>query len=763
MKTRLITLTMAAMVAVLLPLCMGSCNNDTPTPYVPGEYHYSKHFMNDDYTERMVLDCVTSSVTDIQKCPDWLEVKADGKDDSDHPVLSITVSQSEDGREQSGEFIVKTDAGDKIFVAVSQSAYLDRLDNENAESVFNQKTWRTRTTIPILFENGKKDINLPWSELSNTNLPARYCYPNKDTVDWKLAFNTCEVQGVQNTHMFGLWDANSQLLRIYVYLTDIPDASATSYYVVVKVQNASGQPVVDPSTTGWMPTDPQMNESWSTTINANVPTPKQNQLYIPPISGNTTGTLNPGWICYELNYKGLSKVSGNEKIDFTMEALSISNIKGTATTTGVMRSMADSCFITAPGNHLKAVSIGLNAGGQFCSSIASTIANVATASQGGKYAAIATGVFGGIGALFSLAGGITDAAAAEENTTSSMVMNFNINETTSITMSSSAVHGTNLPAIGMTYSYMFGGVVNDIKKTPANHKVRADAMLPIKQLGVWNLKSSPVIYVAEDALFFNNKNASYYAYADDDYIANESNSDENLRYATFLDPSSLQLVLNDDKNIFPLDDVTDIKLVAYDFVYAEDSYTMSAEPYFNFYHMTTPKFNLTTETSMLNEVLDGDDKSVRLVECSDSELMLDPTVTPTYRQRKSICTNNNRNYIYKFGGATSEMTDELKPFNLVYSPILYVPRNNSNEYSNTTDFTNLGVVVVLQMKIGKITYAYAERFLPEIKTFKRSDIPALKTKIQNAQGQKTLDGKTVEYPLLKMQKDKAVRILDKLQ
>ena len=622
----------------------------------------------------------------------------------------------------------------------------------SSSSAFTPGNWYNCKAIAIYNKNTRSldSIALPWADVTQTSMPDEYKRPDKEVINcwgkqhrWQLAFNTCDDSKVPGTDMFGLWDKGLQIMRIYVYLSEIPNQNASTCYMQVTTVGK----LCDDCTVGWMPSDSLQKVNWEKTMNDDkIPTPAKGTLLIPPVSGELTGALSPGWICFELKFTGLSNCNTGDVISISMQSVSRSDTRGTAVINGTVAA-TDSSYITVPGSKLKEGACIVNAFGDLFSSISSTIAGTINSESA------LVGVFGGIGAAVSLAGGIMNGVAAGKDSKYKLHVSFNVNEKADINMTTISEQGTTLPSCSMYYRYMFGHLLN----------TKADDTDVDINLGVWNMKNNPVVYVCEDALFYNDKNGSYYADYDGLSVTNEMDADENLRYITFLDPTSLQVMLNQDVQTFPYDSVESVRLLAYDFVFCDDSYTLPAKPFFDFYNMTRKDIKLTTQTSTFIPVLDGDDKSMRLVECSDKDLLLDSQTDIDYRTRNSIEITNDNNYVYKYGGIASSMKDEFASYNVVYSPIVYVPRNNTNSYNNLCYLENIGVSVVLELTIKGKKFIYAERFLPRFQTFKQSDVAALKSRLSGATCPTTVDGKTVENPLFDQQIAKAVRILDKLQ
>ncbi len=757
---------MAIVCCLLLFVMLGSCQNNVEPEQPEADYHYSLLVINATYNTEMVIDSVQGSISKIVSSPSWLHFVQKGNDNDNHPVMRVSITPSASGEAREGSVYLQTANGKVIHIAVTQTACLDiNPGADNALSGFNKSNWRTQKTIAIYNNHaigGWDTIALPWADVSQTSLPIKYLYPNTEKV-WQLAFNLCDDKSVPGTNMFALWDSIRNCMRFYVYLDEIPNYNASSYYFVANLNTSNNSHIFDANTTGWQPSDSLLHKNWSSSIaDPSLVSPNRNQITFAPISGNVTGALNPGWICYEMAFSGISKLDGKDKLDISLQSIAQSSISGSATITGTLSSIGDSSFITAPGSGMRAASVGLSTANSTLSSIASIISTIVNLGSEHVTAQKAVGFLGGIGALSGLVGGVLQTIEEAGDTKYNIDLKMNVKEKADITMTSFSSQGTTLAPVSMSVDYLFNNILQT-KNSASNSNTYS--------IGVWNLADNPVVYVSSDALFFNGRYSEYsnWTAMGNDGIRHDAAwggiEEPALRYATFLDPTSLNLILNSDNILFPFDKVDSVKLLAYDFVFCDDGYSLPIRPYYQFYGLECEPLPIT---SVVNgsfwKTLD-DPNAMRRVMCKDNYLMLDTTVSPVYRSRKNS-EIAKYNCTTKFAGTTLELDEDLKMYEIVMNPVLYVPVSEGSTYimyPKNVFLENLGISVVLELTINGEKFLYAERFLPKFKSFSRNDIPELRERLYNTPTPATYEGKPYVQPLFEQQKDKALRILDLLK
>ena len=593
----------------------------------------------------------------------------------------------------------------------------------HGESRFNYDNWRTQTTIDVYDKNKKEcdEICLPWAKVTSTSMPSEYKHPEKEflpdgTPRWELAFNFCDWVAIPGTDMFGLWDAHAQIMRIYTYIEQLPNQNAKSCFYSIR---STAPNYIDPNTRCWMPAEESIEgKTWPSVISGNLPTPSQYSGEIMPITGTLDGEVNPGWVCYEINFSSsLAKVNNDDNITFTL--LGVEDIKFTATMDlqGTMNSYGGK--ITIPGNKTKAAGGILSSIGGLFSGIASAIGAGAKIDGPAGAAVAGVGIFG---AITSCVGGCLTASQEAKDKTYQLDINFNVSLEGEINGSLTTNLGTTVNAVQIDYDVLFGNIIE--------HRAKSLSQGDTFTMGLWNFKNTPVIYIADDAMF---------QYSDDGsgcYF-----NTKGLYHPSFLDPRSLELAINTDDILFPLEDISRLNVLAYDFVFVSDKYSLPAQPYYDYYGVPQDSFSYSNQKT-------------HIVNCDLKLSMLDPEVQP---ENKTFTRNGQR---YYYSGTTDVNTDYgMDVYDMVCTPIIHKMPNTTSTYK----FDQLGVVGVFEVEYKNgDKRVFADRFLPRIKAFHISEADSLKNVMSNASLTQTIAGISVENPLFEAQKSKAVRVLDSL-
>ena len=278
--------------------------------------------------------------------------------------------------------------------------------------------------------------------------------------------------------------------------------------------------------------------------------------------------------------------------------------------------------------------------------------------------------------------------------------------------------------ITMTYGEFFKGIPKKKSTQQASRRRANGNGDDVISLGVWNLKKQPVLYVCNDARYFS-----------DSELHDLYNNYGTL--ASFLDPTSIELMLNSNSALFDIENVKKVSLVACDFAFVNDKYTMDAQQYYNFYGVPQDKITNYWQYWRLP-----------WGEAGEKMCLLDQDA------EYQSCTRNGIKYTgVKWGIPASDGYD-LSQYDVIYSPAIQTNSDNLNT-------VGVSVIVEIEFKDGD-KRIFAERFLPQIKTFNMADAPALKKRFENATVPTSIDGIELDNKLFDMQKAKALRMLELL-
>lgn len=601
---------------------------------------------------------------------------------------------------------------------------------------FDYDHWREQTTISIYHSQNRYDtISLPWASVVATSIPGKYKHPELDTLPggepkWQLAFNFCDSTNIPGVDMFGLWDANGQVMRIYAYLEQLPNPQARScFYDVV----SSTPAFISADTKCWMPSQATLdNCTWSKSMPGSLPAPTPTHCELEPITGTLDGEVLPGWICYEISFAfGLFSVPMHETITFSLIGVEHIDFTGEIILSGALTSTGGQ--ITVPGNKTKAAGGITSAVGDGVSSICDFIMKGLDMTSTNPWAWIPAGI-GMAGAVTSMAGGITSASTESDTAHYALDLNFHIADTGQINGSLTSHLPTTISPVQVTYERLFEQVLKRQQKQAGKKNAAQQDSL---QLGLWSLETPPVFYVATDVVFGDDQ--GYYV------------------PVSFLDPGSVKLALS-EQSMEGTNPIVSASMVAYDFVFTNPAYTMPAEPYRNFYEINSDFTSLTVNDATTILYYYPAETEQGIQRYSNGYLMdfinQDLALSDTTFINEIYLTRGNVEYMYS-GSATIASGDALAGYDIVCCPGIHT-------YNSTINFDNIYVAVMVEL-----TYAngdkrvFADRFLPQIKGFTRAEAASLYNTI-NAEWQGYSLPVRGQQPLFEALKYKAKHILEPL-
>lgn len=603
---------------------------------------------------------------------------------------------------------------------------------------FTYDGWRKQEQIYLFIIEGSGGrwfpTALPWRASSTTAIFDEYRRPNKevyvnennDTIPrWELAFNTCYDYSLRGVHMFGLWDSKSQIMRIYSYVEDMPNSNAKYCFYEV---SSTDTVFIDRDNKMWHPSDSLLRAAkWN---NGAIPNdtlrPSGKSCRVLPITGALqNGQINGGtWLCFELNFGSKDfDIHSDESITFNLTGVQEVDFNADGHIGGWLRGRNGN--ITIPGSGYRETSAFLKAGGTLLTDASSVIANVATVGEISWGAGLATGILGTIGVAASAAGNFMDAYKEGEDMKYGLALDFHADETLGFNgQMYSTLSTTAGNTITMTYGEFFKGIPKKKSTQQASRRRANSNGDDVISLGVWNLKKQPVLYVCNDARYFS-----------DSELHDLYNNYGTL--ASFLDPTSIELMLNSNSALFDIENVKKVSLVACDFAFVNDKYTMDAQQYYNFYGVPQDKITNYWQYWRLP-----------WGEAGEKMCLLDQDA------EYQSCTRNGIKYTgVKWGIPASDGYD-LSQYDVIYSPAIQTNSDNLNT-------VGVSVIVEIEFKDGD-KRIFAERFLPQIKTFNMADAPALKKRFENATVPTSIDGIELDNKLFDMQKAKALRMLELL-
>ena len=567
---------------------------------------------------------------------------------------------------------------------------------------FDYNHWREINKVNMFIsDNGGywDSISLPWAPVAVTSIDSAYRKPNLED-KWELAFNLLSDKSLAGVHMFGLWDRKSNRMRIYAYLENQPASAKYCFFRVTSSTNS----MLDRDLMMWMPSEAAFHNTWNAQALSSDRVPSTKTCQIMPITGTIGGQVNRGWLCFEMNFSsGLYTVPASSTINFTLYAVEDMSFSGEININEYMETQEGS--LTIPGNKYREAAGCLQGIGNLFTGIGNGLSSKNAAAGGMQMA----------GACVSFAGDIINAWDEGEDKKYTLDLSFHTTGTDKFHGSLTQTISTNMPPVTIEYSQFLKEVL-----THASESEGGDNLT----VGAWNLQRQPVMYVCKDASFI----------APDEMTS---------LYASFLDPTSIQIALNEEDRLFEDNDLDSVKVLAYDFAFVSPKYTFDNQPYYNFY-------GIQQDALSYAEI-----QQCRVPYVDYKIFLLDTTAT--YEKLERLTSYGHNSYT----GTTVDMPAEyeMDVYNLAFCPAI-----GQYQYSKTTasdnPFRKIGVSVVLELKYkngeGRI---FAERFLPQIKSFTLAQALGLMDSLNSIPKATQVGNVPLLMPLYDQQMAKAQRML----
>ncbi len=752
---------------VLLLLSFSSCTDDNLSNGGQGGQPEKENF---DFTVRiphgtssyvLVIGSMTGDVQSITSDADWISAVQDGQDGEQHPVLQLTLTGT-DKNERTANVTLKSLSNQQVTITVKQRGVSLMGDGEIIPevTVMNEafyKDWFKGDNGKVyITESSDRDTwmyrNLPWGENSLGSVPADVADEiTKHMDDWKLVYSTLGLESTSGANFFTLFNSKLSKLRFFYYIPANSITSGSSAVFAVDVYN------------------PQRKMSHALNSNAmlEVPDDLQNSgklnsettktYYVMPIGTGSDRTITSGWACFDLDadhgYSDATKEAFEDpatKLTIRLETTLSANVNLAVDlkTTGSIDMSGVTLF--KEGDDWGAAATFFNGLGNAAYQVGSGIASAGQGEQGK------------VGGIFQAAGGVSTfvgtilstvdvALDSSQNFEGSAKVNFDTKGSLTGTIEFNTING--LPGITFSpvaFKYNWNTLMSD---NPT--KWATDNTQPT--FGLMNTLSSPVVYVSADHLLYTPAEMTpiYEMKSGNELISCESGDDEEFRYISFLDPSSVEMFFNKE-------------MMGYDFEHAEISVSLTANagphdqyiaptPYFGYYQLQNDQIQLTEHDTADDNVFGyGDTKSMKFVACPNSEI---PTVVKgddadfaatynvDYKMSELPCIDkfeevSASGFTYRYYGLTADFFNGNRK--VIVDPIIYVPTNKDHLIYNKSHLGPIYVTVVARLtKSDNSMQIISKHYLPNIRAFKSSEISDIKSRISgyNPTTVKTCKGK----------------------
>ena len=769
----------------LMVVAFSSCSDEnTPggSPTAGSNYNYSVSMNTNTTSWVVIIDSIKGNVSDITSSESWLTAIQDGMDGGEHPVLQLSVSgnsnqdrtayvtfKSAENKQVCITVIHKGDTGSNDDeVELPQVSPLNKAFYENWYEGDNKEVY-------ITVSQNKQTWNkyrLPWFDNALGSVPAYLVEEMKESkADWRLVYSTLGLSNTPGANFFILHNNKQGRFRFFYFIPEdgINDASSACFLLDVYNRNGKLSMALNSNEPIEMPD--KLQNSGIVTLQNNYNPSGMQSLQIVPLGTDSQRAITSGWACFDLfadhGYTNVSKEALEDPNTIITLRL-VTTLKGNVDLLADLKTTGDidmsGVSLVKKGSALAAAATFFNGFGTGVFQIGAGVANVA---DGG--AKMGGGILQIIGGGSTLVGTCLNTAAATQDSKQTFEGSAKVELNTKGKIEGTLTFNTinNVPAIQFRpthFKYKWETLMSGNPQTRADENTLPD-------YGLLTLTDTPVVYLSEDHLLYTP--AQYPAEYEMDYdgqlIHCVTGDDEQLRYISFLDPSSVGVYINKEKMDFDFDKVeVSVSLVAN--VGPYDEY-VAPNPYFGYFQLKNEQIQLTTQEDVFVTMFSEEDtKSMKLVACSNSDIPTitkDPDLDATYTVSKLPCYDNSTDtqetdFSYRYYGLTGEMFSGSKK--LVVDPIVYVPTNKDFSFLYNKSYLGpMFVAVCVCLTKGDTMQLITKHFQPEIRTYKSSDISTIRNNI-NQNIPTTVQTNTFNMPAtfldIDWQKKRALKMLD---
>lgn len=728
----------------------------------------------------MVLFNTTGDVRDIVSSEDWLSAEQVGQDGEKHPVLRLSIDGSVSD-ERVGIVSLKSSSDQSISITVkqrgvslmgSEAVYLPEVVSQNKE--FYENWYEGSQGQVYITESNNSQTwmkrNLPWRDNSLGSVPAdvaaemRY---HKD--DWKLVYSTLGLESTSGANFFTLFNSKLSKLRFFYFIPAGYITMGSSAVFAIDVYNPKGKMSFALNSNEMLAMPDELQNS------GRISSGTTQTYYVMPLGTREDRTITSGWSCFDLDadhgYTDATKEAFEDpdtKLTVRLVTTLIGNIdlQATLNTTGDID--MSGVKMVRKGSDLAAAATFFNGFGSAAYQVGAGIASCGKG-QVEKAGGIVQIVGGGSTLVGTVLNTIITASDASQYYEGSASVNFTTKGSISGSVNFNTING--LP--GITFSPVAFKYNWETLYSGKPTKWATDNTLPT--FGLMNAINTPVVYVSSDHLLYEPAEMSplYEMKSGNELIECTTGDDEQFRYISFLDPSSVEMFFNKE-------------MMGYDFEQAQISVSLTANagpqdlyaaptPYYGYYQLRNDSIQLTTHDTSDDptEIFRyGDTKSMKLVPCLNSEI---PTIEkaddigfnagykvselPCYDRIKDLQASGFR---YRYYGLTGELFGGGRK--IIVDPVIYVPTNKEHLIYNKSLLGPLYVTILAQLtKSDGSMQIISKHYLPEIRTFKSSEIDEIKARVSrfNPTTVRTCKGvAAAEYIDAKWLKARALKMLE---
>jgi len=769
----------SSLLLVLCCLLPVACSDDKAAIDISRpNYSYTVTLPSTDTERQLVIDSITGSFSVISSDVSWISAELTGYDSENHPIVKLVLDEGND-EDRLGHIYLQSEASQVVQLAVYQigrnNSAEDRRPWGVSENRLFYKNWFEGNEGTVYVSNNQDkttwgNIGLPWIEGVQGSIPADIIYDMRTTKDqWRLAYSTLGLEETPGNNLFILHNKVRSILRVFYWIPPGKSNEATS--AIFRLNYYSPKKL-----TSYLLSS---NLRHSIDSNSKDAASDANNYYFTPM-GTEAIPMSTGWCCFDILISNAYKDAKIEALEDSLTRLSLTLLTHDVSVINLDIDL-DKTGTIDMSNVKKKIKQGSGDGGTIAlTSITNLFYNtgvVLTTTEDLK-----AGIFRMVGVGFNLLSDIFKGISGTKDKWAKFEGQAKLNSIIQGTAQGSKTYATR-NQIG-TISFYAEGLKYDwstiLDKNPKKwndiKSSRAGEQEETPSFGVITFSQAPVVYVSADRLFcFQNDNLLYKMSSDGKYISLINNTDEGLRYASFLDPSSIEVFINKDRMGFDFDKV---ELTVNTFVLmGNGAYYQGEDSYYTKYGLSNSNLRITSSTNTMRSVFKDTEKSMQLVVCSNEELqgIKEEEATETYPKPfkyaiTSLPCYDDPDADMEFSYRFYSLTNYLGNSTMLVDPVVYVP-TNSPESGERRYFYNNGKLGPLMVSVTAYFYKGDDRqfasatFLPEIRTFKADEIASIRSKIAS-KVPATIEIPSGSFPAtftdIEDQQKKALYILDKI-
>lgn len=786
-----------------MSIAISSCSDvNTPTSETGGpgsvkgsDYSYNVRIAVDVNSRVVVIDSVIGNVSNIVSSEAWLTAKQDGTDGEQHPVLLLSTSE-ESNIDRTATVSFTSSDNKQVAITVLKQGDTGGNSGETAlpevtslNKAFYQDWYEGASGKVYITESSDRQTwmkrALPWADNALGSVPPYVSEEMKKTkADWRLVYSTLGLESTSGANFFTLYNNKQSKLRFFYYIPAGYINNASTAWFVLEQYNPSKKFSIafNGNESKVMPLAVQ--NAGKLTVGNNYDPQGTQTMNIIPIGTGQTRAITSGWVCFDVSVDGAYINTAKEALEDASTRLTLrlaTTLAGSIETKANLHNdgdlKMDAVKLVKKGSSLAAAATFFNGFGTSLFQVGAGIASIAnpTLGAGGTGA----GIVQIVGGVSTFVGTCLNTAAADQDSKQSFEGSVKVDFNTNGSINGSLTYNTinALPAITFKpehFKYKWETLLSGSPAKWANSSTRAaedPAGNTLPTYGLMTMVNNPVVYVSADHVLYNPASypASYQMSYDKQLIECVTNDDEQLRFISFLDPSTVEVYINKEMMGFDFDEA-EIYTSLVTNAGPYDVY-QGPDPYFGYYQLKNEQVQLTTQDdSFINLFSEQDTKSVKRVACKNEEI---PTISKgadldaAYKVSELPVNDNSvdtqeTGFNYRCYGLTGSVANGAR--NIVADPIVYVPTNKTHNFIYNKSYLGpLYVAVVVRLIKGNTMQIVSKHFLPEVRTFKSSEIATIRDRINQGiptQVKTNLGKMTAKYEDTGWLKSRALKMLE---